>query len=369
MKEKKHNLIYQITNLVNGKIYIGRHSTNNINDNYFGSGKEITKEVKLLGRDSFKKEILFDFQTGQEMIDKEIELLTKEFISSDSNYNLGSGQGGAFTHGEEARKKLREANLGLVSVKDADGNNLKVTKDDPRYLSGELKHNTFGTVCVKDKDGKKFRVSVDDPRWISGELVGMNTGNKLPKEKGEKHTEFMKEYWLENKHSDQAIEKMREVNKGKVTVRDKDGNEFRVSCDDERYLSGELPVACKGSVWIHNINLQKSRFIQPEKVQEFLDDGWELGLVYFNKKTVRITNEQLKINKHIPPIQLKEYIQDGWKLGYKYYTKSFNEKIKQRIHLGGKWMVNPETSHSRIIPEKLFDEYILNGWKFGKIVK
>lgn len=309
MKEKKHNLIYQITNLVNGKIYIGRHSTNNINDNYFGSGKEITKEVKLLGRDSFKKELLFDFPTGQEMIDKEIELLTREFVESDSNYNLGSGQGGVFTHDEEARQKLREANTGFLTAKDKDGNTFRISKDDPRYLSGELKHNTFGTVCVKDKDGKKFRVSVDDPRWLNGELVGMNAGNKLPKEKGKKHTEFMKEYWAENKHSEQAIEKMRDSAKGKVNVKDKDGNNFRVDCNDMRIESGELTLVWKGkthkfsskqkiseykrgNIWISNIELEKTKLVRPEDVEKYITEGWIKYRVRFDKPDWKIKLEQ-----------------------------------------------------------------------------
>jgi hypothetical protein len=31
--------VYKTTNLVNGKIYVGKHETDNLNDCYLGSGK------------------------------------------------------------------------------------------------------------------------------------------------------------------------------------------------------------------------------------------------------------------------------------------------------------------------------------------
>ena len=57
----KHYTIYKITNLINKKIYIGKHITNNINDNYMGSSIDLNNDIKKYGIIKFKKEILYDF--------------------------------------------------------------------------------------------------------------------------------------------------------------------------------------------------------------------------------------------------------------------------------------------------------------------
>jgi hypothetical protein len=43
-------LIYKITNIVNDKIYIGKHQTENINDTYFGSGVALERAIKKYGK-------------------------------------------------------------------------------------------------------------------------------------------------------------------------------------------------------------------------------------------------------------------------------------------------------------------------------
>jgi hypothetical protein len=184
----KHNLVYKTTNLVNGKIYIGVHRTNDLEDGYLGSGKSIKRSIRYYGKDKFKREILFDYDNPNDMFNKEKELVTEEFVKRKDTYNLILG--GDFN------------TTGTISVKDKDKNYFRVFKDDPRYLSGELVGVNIGMINVKDKDGNIFQVSKNDPRYLSGELV----------------SNF----------------------KGTINVKDKNGNIFRISKYDPRYLSGEL---------------------------------------------------------------------------------------------------------------------------------
>tara|TARA_R110002167_G_scaffold254756_1_gene460947 strand:+ start:37 stop:546 length:510 start_codon:yes stop_codon:yes gene_type:complete len=105
--------IYKTTNLINNKIYIGKHQTENINDSYYGSGKALKSSIKKHGKEKFKKEILFVFDTELEMNDKEVELITAEFVARTDTYNMGvGGEGGAHfkgkSHSKETIQRIRE---------------------------------------------------------------------------------------------------------------------------------------------------------------------------------------------------------------------------------------------------------------------
>ena len=64
---------------------------------------------------------------------------------------------------------------GKVTVKDQHGNTLMVPTDHPEYINGSLKHISTG-MCTVTYNNQSFRVSTDDHRITTGEFKHINTG-------------------------------------------------------------------------------------------------------------------------------------------------------------------------------------------------
>lgn len=110
-------IVYQTTNTLNGKIYIGRHKLVRTKDYYLGSGSLIKQAIRKYGRENFKFEILFKFKTLKESEDKEAKLVDEEFVARSDTYNLivgGAGPGGKGKKISESHKDaIRSSKLGV----------------------------------------------------------------------------------------------------------------------------------------------------------------------------------------------------------------------------------------------------------------
>jgi len=99
--------------MLNNKIYIGKHQTEDPNDRYFGSGRVILEAIKKYGKENFVKTVLHVYDNENEMNLKEVEIITKEFINRPDTYNIGvGGEGGPHfkgkKHSEETVNHLKK---------------------------------------------------------------------------------------------------------------------------------------------------------------------------------------------------------------------------------------------------------------------
>ena len=140
------NFIYITTNLINGKQYIGDHSTNNLEDNYIGSGTYLVKAIKKYGKNVFKREILEHFNTKEESFNAQEKYIKEYNTLVPNGYNIsmkgGYGVPGSFLN-EETRKKIGDANK--ISLK-----GYKHTKE---HIENFVKHKR-GIPCLEETKEK-----------------------------------------------------------------------------------------------------------------------------------------------------------------------------------------------------------------------
>lgn len=191
MNTYKYYAIYQTTCKVNGKIYIGQHRTNNLDDTYLGSGTLIKEDIKRYGKGSFEKKILFTFDNFKEMNDKEKELVTPEFVAREDTYNRIIG-GQLDDH--EARK------LGAMIT-----NKLK-------QQSGSAHHWWLGDKSPEERAKVVAQIKKTRARhFAEGKWHGHFLGRKHTKEElqkqhetflkihhsqGEKNSQYGKHWWM-----------------------------------------------------------------------------------------------------------------------------------------------------------------------------
>lgn len=113
----KYHYIYKVTSLLDGKYYVGMHSTNNLEDGYMGSGRRIKWLIKKHGEENFKFEILEFLPNRQALIEREEEIVSKELLKDIKCLNLKEGGEGGFSSWSIAKRKVSLANKKKQSLR------------------------------------------------------------------------------------------------------------------------------------------------------------------------------------------------------------------------------------------------------------
>jgi len=174
-----YHLIYLIENNITGKKYIGKHSTNNIDDSYFGGGVYLKRSIKKYGISNFSKKII-EFCDKSDLNKKEIYWISKMNTKNPNGYNLTNGGDGGDTYS----------------------------------LLNETQKNKFKEKSSRINKGKKFSEEI---KQKMKKPKSESHKQKLKGPKSEEHKRRMKEAWIErrkNPVSEETREKIGNVRKG-----------------------------------------------------------------------------------------------------------------------------------------------------------
>lgn len=227
--------IYKTTNNLNGKIYIGQHGTNNLNDGYMGSGTAIQDDIKSFGVENFKKEILYIFETFSEMNQKEKELVTLDFVKRTDTYNLvPGGHGGNMFIGEHRKFALNlQKDYGSIGQKITCD---LINKHNPGFWK---EFSEIGTKTLLEKYP-----------------VGTSSSFALNKENQQKA--------LIASQSDESKQKRKETLR-KIGHQTKEKNSQFGTC------------------WIYNLKLRENKKVDKYQLDDWLLHGWIKGRKIFGE--------------------------------------------------------------------------------------
>jgi hypothetical protein len=171
-QERKYNYIYKSTCDVNGKYYIGMHSTDKLDDGYLGSGKRLRFSINYHGKDNHSVEILEYYDTRLELKTRERELVNENLLKEDLCMNLMvGGEGGRGFTSDEQRLNAEKSNA------------------------------------------KQKVLRETDPEWVEKRKVIASEGHKNSYEDGRREKYYFYD-WTGKSHSEEAKNKMRESSKG-----------------------------------------------------------------------------------------------------------------------------------------------------------
>lgn len=265
---RKYNYVYKLTFKEDPRYYyIGKHSTDNIGDNYMGSGRGLRKYRETYGKNCFSKEILFMYSTEEEALQKESELVTESEIHDVFCLNRCLGGGSNVT-------------AGTVVVRDSEGNVFRCSIWDPKYLD-----KTYQSVCrgrIPSKETRKLWSTQRKGRspWNKGKSMSEETKQKLSKINTGK------------KLSSSTCKKLAENTKGRKAI-----------------FKGDM-----------------RKRVKSEELQGYLDEGWILGQ---GLKMRKINKDG--IEKYVRENTLYKWLQEGWSKGSLPKSEEFKKTLSKNM--------------------------------------
>ena len=166
--------IYLTTNIVNGKIYVGKHEISKdkkVNANYIGSGELFKRALKKYGKENFKRKILrLCYSLHELRIWEHVYIVKYKSYIRSIGYNIAKGDVNTSEYNPakapEVRKKISESQL-------------KYWKDNPKakIILSKRRKGQKASEITKKKLSESHKGIKRTEEWIS-KLSESNSGSK-----------------------------------------------------------------------------------------------------------------------------------------------------------------------------------------------
>jgi len=252
--------VYKTTNLINHKYYIGKHSSENPDDGYLGSGKALQRAIKKHGIENFKKEILFLYENEVDAYNKEREILEElDGVKDPMCYNLCYGGVGFWkgaTHSEESKKKMSVSHRGQA-ISEEHKEALR------KFHTGKIVSAETKQKLSEINSGKKL------DETTKRKISDANTGKKRSAEfcENQSNRQKGKVFWPKGKlRSEETKKKMSAAQKGRIVTEE--------AKEKLKEYTGEKNSQF-GTMWITDGNTNMKI-----KKDTLIPEGWSKGRTF-----------------------------------------------------------------------------------------
>lgn len=195
--------IYKTTNLINGKIYIGKKISKKFKPNYYGGGKNIRRAIKKYGLENFKVEMIATVLTdNKELSNIEIDLI-KVFKSRNKRIGYNITIGGEGRVGMKLSLKQRKL-LSEAAIRRNTGNSWGKHSDETKKRISEFNR------------GKVMSESAKERISIANKGHKRNVGRKQSEDTQIKKVETRTKNGL-LKHTEETKKKLSVIAKGRIS--------------------------------------------------------------------------------------------------------------------------------------------------------
>jgi hypothetical protein len=174
-KQYTIHFIYRITCNLNGKYYIGMHSTFNLEDGYMGSGKRIRYSINKHGIENHTREILEFLPDRSSLKIREREIVNRELIKEDQCMNIMEGGDGGFISDEQQKRRSEAATTAVWKKRRNDPEMMKRFKERASKNIKQL--HIEGKVKVPNWKGRRHKQETKDKVGEKNSIRQRGTGN------------------------------------------------------------------------------------------------------------------------------------------------------------------------------------------------